>query len=81
MRRLVLLEENPLRIARSASGQRPIQVSAEDEFEFVQAVAQYKRESGRQFPTCSELLEVLKAIGYAKRIWKPVDPGWVDAGP
>ena len=26
----------------------------------------YKRDSGRMFPTCSEVLEVLRALGYHK---------------
>jgi hypothetical protein len=53
---------------------RPISITVEDEDEFILAVKQYKAQSGRQFPTCSELLEILKSIGYAKRIWKPVEP-------
>jgi hypothetical protein len=51
---------------------RPITVTADDEQEFQIAMEQYKRRSGRQFPTWSEILEVLRAIGYAKRIWRPV---------
>jgi hypothetical protein len=60
--------------ARSAGSSRPIEVTAEDEQEFFQALTEYKNQSGRLFPTCSELLEVLKALGYAKRIWRPVEP-------
>jgi hypothetical protein len=26
----------------------------------------YKRSSGRMFPTCSEILEVIKSLGYAQ---------------
>jgi hypothetical protein len=37
-----------------------------DEVEFMQAVEQYKRRSGRQFPTCSELLEVVRSLGYVR---------------
>jgi hypothetical protein len=37
-----------------------------DEIEFMQAMDAYKRSSGRMFPTCSEVLEVVKALGYAK---------------
>jgi len=37
-----------------------------DEIEFMQAVEQYKRSSGRMFPTCSELLQVVRALGYEK---------------
>ncbi len=38
-----------------------------DELEFMNALDEYKRRSGRMFPTCSEILEVLRAIGYEKR--------------
>ena len=37
-----------------------------DEVEFMQAMDAYKRSSGRMFPTCSEVLEVVRSIGYAK---------------
>ena len=35
------------------------------------ALDDYKRRSGRMFPTCSEILEVLKALGYEKRAELP----------
>jgi len=38
-----------------------------EEIEFMNALDEYKRTSGRMFPTCSEILEVLKKLGYAKR--------------
>jgi hypothetical protein len=37
-----------------------------DEIEFMQALDEYKRKSGRMFPTCSEILEVIRALGYEK---------------
>jgi hypothetical protein len=37
-----------------------------DEIEFMQAVEAYKRRSGRMFPTCSELLEVVRSLGYVR---------------
>src|SRR5262245_44755189 len=37
-----------------------------DEIEFMNAMDEYKRKSGRQFPTWSEVLEVLKALGYKR---------------
>jgi hypothetical protein len=37
------------------------------EVEFMHALDQYKRTSGRMFPTCSEMLEVLIALGYEKK--------------
>jgi hypothetical protein len=36
------------------------------EVEFMHALDQYKRASGRMFPTCSEVLEVLRGLGYEK---------------
>ena|ERR1017187_6343007 len=36
------------------------------EMEFMMAVQEYKRQSGRMFPTWSEVLEVLKGLGYEK---------------
>lgn len=38
----------------------------EEEIEFMQAMDAYKRSSGRMFPTCSEILEVLRDLGYQK---------------
>lgn len=38
-----------------------------DEIEFMRALEAYKRSSGRMFPTCSEILEVLRNLGYEKR--------------
>ncbi|MFN7891751.1 MAG: hypothetical protein ACK5OC_15780 [Pirellula sp.] len=37
-----------------------------DEVEFMRALEQYKRTSGRMFPTCSEILEVVRSLGYAR---------------
>jgi len=37
-----------------------------DEIEFMSALEQYKRTSGRMFPTCSEVLEVIRELGYRK---------------
>ena len=36
------------------------------EMEFMQAMQDYKKSSGRNFPTWSEVLEVFKALGYEK---------------
>jgi hypothetical protein len=38
----------------------------DDEVEFMHALDRYKRASGRMFPTCSEVLEVIRSLGYAK---------------
>ncbi len=37
-----------------------------DEVEFMNALDAYKRRSGRMFPTCSEILEVIRDLGYRK---------------
>ena len=39
-----------------------------EEVEFMNALSEYKRNSGRMFPTCSEILEVLKGLGYEKSL-------------
>ena len=36
------------------------------EMEFMMAMNEYKRRSGRMFPTWSEVLEVLQSLGYEK---------------
>lgn len=38
-----------------------------EEVEFMNAMNTYKRTSGRMFPTCSEVLEVIRALGYVKQ--------------
>ncbi len=38
----------------------------DDEIEFMQSLDAYKRTSGRMFPTCSEILEVVRSLGYVK---------------
>jgi hypothetical protein len=38
----------------------------DDEIQFMNALEQYKRTSGRMFPTCSEVLEVVRSLGYVK---------------
>jgi hypothetical protein len=37
-----------------------------EELEFMQAVEAYKRRNCRPFPTCSELLEVVRSLGYVR---------------
>jgi len=37
-----------------------------DEVEFMNAMDEYKRTSGRMFPTCSEVLEVIRDLGYVR---------------
>jgi hypothetical protein len=37
-----------------------------DEMEFMQALEAYKLRTGRLFPTCSEVLEVVRGLGYVR---------------
>ncbi len=37
-----------------------------EEVEFMRALDAYKRASGRLFPTCSEVLEVVRSLGYTR---------------
>ena len=39
-----------------------------DEIEFMQALDEYKRKNGRMFPTCSEILEVIRSLGYVREL-------------
>jgi hypothetical protein len=38
----------------------------QDEIDFMRAMDDYKRSSGRMFPTCSEVLEVVRSMGYVR---------------
>lgn len=38
----------------------------EDELDFMRAMDDYKRSAGRMFPTCSEVLEVVRSLGYVR---------------
>jgi hypothetical protein len=59
--------------ARAASGRRRLvdpstceRDYAAAEVEFMLAMQEYKRSSGRMFPTWTEVLEVLHGLGYQK---------------
>jgi hypothetical protein len=59
--------------ARNSSGRRRFvdpttcdRDYSDAEREFMEAMHDYKLKSGRMFPTWSEVLEVLKALGYEK---------------
>lgn len=67
-------KKSPKRVPSAAATPPPQPASTSDEehvadevFEFVRAIDQYKRVQGRPFPTWSEVLEVLKGLGYARR--------------
>lgn len=42
-----------------------------DEIEFMHALDAYKHTSGRMFPTCSEILEVIRGLGYVRMPGQP----------
>lgn len=39
---------------------------SDEQFEFLMAVDEYKRKNARPFPTWTEVLELIKALGYRK---------------
>ena len=39
---------------------------SEEQFEFVMAIDEYKRKNTRPFPTWTEVLEIIKTLGYRK---------------
>lgn len=39
---------------------------SDEQFEFLMAIDDYKRDNARPFPTWTEVLEVIKALGYRK---------------
>ena len=45
---------------------------SDHEIEFMQAMDAYKRANGRMFPTCSEILEVIRSLGYCRPGDEPV---------
>ena len=48
---------------------------SEDEMEFIKAIEEYKKRADRRFPTWSEVLHVVKSLGYRKVDQEvPVDP-------
>lgn len=66
--------QTPVKLERRQKTQRRRQIDPTtcerdysiDEVEFMNAMDDYKRKSGRMFPTCSEVLEVIRALGYVK---------------
>ena len=53
---------------------------SDDETEFMKAMDRYKRENRRPFPTWSEVLEVLRSLGY-RRVAETTDLPGRGAGP
>jgi hypothetical protein len=54
---------------------------SEDEVAFMLAMDQYKRDNRRPFPTWSEVLEVLYALGYRRVAAPSAMPGLSPSGP
>jgi hypothetical protein len=48
---------------------------SDEEIDFMKAMDQYKRENRRPFPTWSEVLEVLRALGYRRVAEPSIMPG------
>jgi hypothetical protein len=70
----VALERRTGKDRRDERGERRRQIDpttcerdySDDEIEFMKAMDQYKRDNRRPFPTWSEVLEVMRALGYRK---------------
>ena len=53
--------------AQKAGAPRPDEMT-EDVLEFITAIDDYKRNRERPFPSWSEILEILKGLGYERTI-------------
>jgi hypothetical protein len=79
----VALERRSGKDRRDERGERRRQIDpttcereyTNDEIEFMKAMDQYKRDNRRPFPTWSEVLEVLQALGYRKVAEQTQMPG------
>lgn len=47
---------------------------SEEQIEFLMAIEEYKRLNARPFPTWTEVLDVIKALGYRKVAESPKAP-------
>jgi hypothetical protein len=83
----VALDRRKTKERRGERGERRRQVDPttcerdynEEEIAFMKAMDQYKRDNRRPFPTWSEVLEVLRALGYRK-VEKPTAlPGYAES--
>ena len=54
---------------------------SDEEILFMKAMDQYKRDNRRPFPTWSEVLEVLRALGYRKVADPTIMPGYAASVP
>ncbi len=46
-----------------------------DELEFVQAIEKYKKEKGKLYPSWTEILTIVKQLGYVQSAQKKKTPG------
>ncbi|MEE9391535.1 MAG: hypothetical protein V3W41_03420 [Planctomycetota bacterium] len=59
----------PVLVQKTEPSRRKSQFSTAvdgDQLEFIQAIEAFKKEHKRAFPSWSEVLQVLKGLGYAK---------------
>ena len=55
---------------------------SDEQFEFLMAIDEYKRKNTRPFPTWTEVLEIIKALGYRKVAEpQPLEPFKKDHAP
>ena len=85
----VALERRSGKERREMQGERRRQIDPttcerdynNEEIEFMKAMDQYKRDNRRPFPTWSEVLEVLRALGYRKIAEPSMMPGLSNSMP
>ena len=58
--------EHHIKVQRAARSIPPPASADDEEIQFMQALEAYKRTNGRMFPTCSEILEVVRGLGYVR---------------
>ena len=58
--------DEPLRQCKSSAGPVHPDSMSSELIEFLTAIDQYKRNNQRPFPSWSEILEILKSLGYQK---------------
>jgi len=85
----VALERRTGKDRRAQQGERRRQIDpttcereySNEEIDFMKAMDQYKRENRRPFPTWSEVLEVLRALGYRRVAGPSTMPGLCNSLP
>ena len=65
-RKKVLAQERAKAPATKAPSATKPAVKDADVLEFIQAIDDYKRQAGRPFPSWSEVLEIVKGLGYER---------------